>query len=130
MTCKDCIHYEACKYLYEIHGDGLSGDSYICDCFKDRSKFIELPCKVDKTIWVDLSAFASVPIDELLAYKVYYISVFRGGLFDDVKIVLRRGEHKLSFDNLEHFKYLIGRNLFFTKEEAEQALRERKNETR
>ena len=43
MTCKDCIHYEACKNLYEIHGDGLSGESHVCDYFADRSRFVELP---------------------------------------------------------------------------------------
>ena len=41
-NCKDCIHYEACKNLYEIHGDGLSGESHVCDYFADRSRFVEL----------------------------------------------------------------------------------------
>ena len=125
MTCKDCIHCEVCSQLL----DQIDNPTFTCAIFEDRSKFIELPCKVDKTIWVDLSAFDSVPIDGLLEYKVDYISVFRSSLFDDVKIVLRRGEHKLSFDNLEHFKYLIGRSLFFAKEEAEQALKARNNAT-
>ena len=43
MTCKDCIHFESCKNLYETHGEGLSGDSYVCDFFKDQSRFVELP---------------------------------------------------------------------------------------
>ena len=42
MACKDCIHFESCKNLYETHGEGLSGDSYVCDFFKDRSRFVEL----------------------------------------------------------------------------------------
>ena len=42
MTCKDCIHYEACKNLYEIHGDGLSGESHVCDYFADRSRFVDI----------------------------------------------------------------------------------------
>ena len=41
-NCKDCIHFESCKNLYETHGEGLSGDSYVCDFFKDRSRFVEL----------------------------------------------------------------------------------------
>lgn len=48
MTCKDCIHYEACKNLYEIHGDGLSGESHVCDYFADRSQFVELPFEQNK----------------------------------------------------------------------------------
>ena len=42
-TCKDCVHFEACKNIYEIHGDGLSEESYGCDQFSNRSRFIELP---------------------------------------------------------------------------------------
>lgn len=42
-SCKDCIHFESCKNLYETHGEGLSGDSYVCDFFKDQSRFVELP---------------------------------------------------------------------------------------
>lgn len=51
MACKDCIHFESCKNLYETHGEGLSGDSYVCDFFKDRSRFVELPCKLGDVIF-------------------------------------------------------------------------------
>ena len=40
MTCEDCIHFEVCCYVDR----GLP----ICDSFKDKSKFIELPCPIDK----------------------------------------------------------------------------------
>ena len=42
MTCKDCIYYDVC-------------DDYIltfCRGFKDKSRFIELPCKVGDTVYV------------------------------------------------------------------------------
>ncbi len=54
MTCKDCFHYDACtqkdsKYkMYDI----LGRRSYYfptaekCGSFKEKSKIIELPCKV------------------------------------------------------------------------------------
>lgn len=44
MTCKDCIHYEACSY----YGSNISWNELankvedIC-CFKDKSIFVELP---------------------------------------------------------------------------------------
>lgn len=49
MTCKDCVHYEACK-------EWCSGiDEYIdpegkenqepCKHFKDKTRFVELPCE-------------------------------------------------------------------------------------
>ena len=45
-TCKDCIHFEVCCYV----------DVFLpaCDSFKDKSKFIELPCAIgDYCIWHD-----------------------------------------------------------------------------
>lgn len=46
-SCKDCLHVEVCKY-----NDGVNtwstGD---CPRFKDKSKFIELPCKVGDTVY-------------------------------------------------------------------------------
>ena len=39
MTCKDCLHNEMC---YGTHTD----DSPTCCDFKDKSRYIELPCKV------------------------------------------------------------------------------------
>ena len=59
MTCKDCIHYDVC---YE-NRDGM--DIYalmqskevetFCNHFKDKSRYIELPCKVGDTAYIDLS---------------------------------------------------------------------------
>lgn len=41
-TCEDCIHYYVC---YE----GL--DRFVCSLFKDKSKFIELPCSIGDTVY-------------------------------------------------------------------------------
>ena len=55
-TCKDCIHYDVCKALsgftdkliksyekvFEKYGDAKEE----CEYFKDKSKLIELPCKI------------------------------------------------------------------------------------
>ena len=56
-TCKDCIHFESCKNLYETYGEGLSGDSYVCDFFKDRSRFVELPCNMGDTVYIALNGY-------------------------------------------------------------------------
>ena len=40
MTCEDCVHFEVCCYVDRFLP--------ICDSFKDKSKFIELPCPIDK----------------------------------------------------------------------------------
>ena len=50
MTCKDCIHYEACKSIYLSMGFAVGepqeqeGDP--CEHFADKSLYIKLPCKV------------------------------------------------------------------------------------
>lgn len=36
-TCKDCLHSEICPW---------DCDSVVCERFKDKSKFLELPCRM------------------------------------------------------------------------------------
>lgn len=56
-TCKDCIHGDVCK-AHVIEGVGIDFTTFEkliekngCNQFKDRSKFIELPCKVGDTVY-------------------------------------------------------------------------------
>ena len=44
MTCKDCLHNEMC---YGTHTD----DSPICCDYMDKSRYVELPCKVGDTVY-------------------------------------------------------------------------------
>lgn len=52
-TCADCIHYDACKDMY----DGIKADfddkRFIgcCEFFADKSRYIELPCAVGDTVY-------------------------------------------------------------------------------
>ena len=47
-TCKDCLHYDVCKAI-ENELDMIPRSQ--CGCFKDKSRFIELPCKVGDTVY-------------------------------------------------------------------------------
>ena len=47
-TCKDCLHDEACE-IYA--GDLGENGAEKCVCFKDRNRFVELPCKVGDTVY-------------------------------------------------------------------------------
>lgn len=61
MTCKDCLHYEACKgtyytakgcdniALYDFDGE-MYADSG-CEDFADRSKWMYWPCKVGDAVY-------------------------------------------------------------------------------
>lgn len=60
MTCKDCLHYEACKGTYFTFEPITNKDSfdsehyadvYDCSDFTDRSEWVHLPCKVGDTIY-------------------------------------------------------------------------------
>ena len=59
MTCKDCIHYDVCNkwdtWNDEFYTDGNSNKCYNYSKFKDKSRFIELPCKVVTGVSVRLS---------------------------------------------------------------------------
>lgn len=61
MTCKDCLHYEACKgtyytakgcdniALYDFDGE-MYADSG-CEDFSERSEWVHLPCKVGSIVY-------------------------------------------------------------------------------
>lgn len=46
MTCKDCYHYDICGFEW-CDDDALT----FCKDFKDKSRIIELPCNVGKTLY-------------------------------------------------------------------------------
>ncbi len=43
-TCRDCIHHEICVLL-------LQNTDAVCNGFADKSRYIELPCKVGDTVY-------------------------------------------------------------------------------
>lgn len=109
MTCKDCIHYDVCakkgRHFAKEYGKGHHAASYVegvewkCKCFIEKSRFIELPCKVGDTVYqVD-----SERIYESTVEKIIYDT--DGIAFDETA---------------------IGESVFLTKEEAEKALERRK----
>lgn len=49
-TCKDCIHYDVCQAL-EDNGQVSKIHPIQCGCFKDKSRFVELPCKVGDRVY-------------------------------------------------------------------------------
>lgn len=55
MTCKDCIHYELCN-VQAFNGFNKNfepeKDWKRCGVFKDKSKYIELPCEVGDKVYV------------------------------------------------------------------------------
>jgi hypothetical protein len=120
-TCKECIHYDICLIRDELSDDESKVVSVLeCEHFKDRSQFVELPCKAGDTI------FLIIESSDILEYKVFYISILCGEVYDEIEIVLDRNYHRIKYTK-GRFEYELGKTIFFTEEEAEQALKERED---
>lgn len=99
-SCKDCLHYEACESQVPKTFWDSETFYYHCKCFKDRNKFVELPCKVGDRV-----------------YQTDGIRIYENKI---ERIIF--GTNNIGFD-----KRLIGKSIFLTREEAEKALKESAN---
>ena len=129
-SCKDCVHVEVCREYVEglaaARGVRLSVkelDSVLecddCKHFKDRSQFVELPCKVGDTVY-----FNNVHLRYARVIAIYIDA--SGGMFDlDITTNIATATGYEHFINKDYTFEDIGRRLFLTREEAERALKER-----
>ena len=116
VTCKDCLHNHVCALWRAQEGQDAKSwsdsDDWDCDYFADKSRFVELPCKVGDAIY-NVDPSVTVPIES----KIYEIG-FRSGIL--TFRAARKGYFTLAFTEND-----IGKTVFFTREEAEAALAER-----
>ena len=127
-SCKDCVHVEVCGTFsilsedFEIASpERIASD---CNCFKDRSRFVELPCKVGDKVYLDNLHIKYADVIGI------YIDAF-GGVFDlriYTNIQLANGFGYKYFISKDYTFEDIGKRLFLTKESAEQAVKEREND--
>ena len=110
--CENCIYHPHCdEYPFDESG---------CDDFKDRSLFVELPCKVGDSLWCVYSPpYPANPADK----GKWYMGEFEVARF-------HYGVKGLSiemygFGTVAAEK--IGKTVFLSREEAEKALAERRN---
>lgn len=100
-SCNDCLHVKICQKTRIM--DPTHNYAIECNDFKDRSRFVELPCVGDKV-------YELCRINQFGDYKIVE-SEIRGFIVDT---------------NGTAFDYeLLGERFFLTHEEAEQALKER-----
>ena len=107
-SCKECLYGDVCFTVL---------DSMQCQHFKDRSRFVELPCKVGDTVYLLHNVY-----NNILAYSVSKILINSG----EPIIEIVEAERRIHFLHLPARE--LNKSLFFTKEQAEQALKERENE--
>jgi hypothetical protein len=134
-SCKDCVHADMCRFytkeLAKAKGITLGKDIFeyfssgdVCEDFKDRSRFVELPCKVGDSVYLDNLHIKYADVIGI------YIDAF-GGVFDlriYTNIQLANGFGYEYFISKDYTFEDIGKRIFLTKEEAEQALKEREND--
>ncbi len=115
-TCKDCIHYDVCPVWDEYFDEpAVEGNRGVCrnfDKFKDKSHFVELPCKVGTELYL------SDYIDKHHRLKEYKF------LGNRITVVIECWEFQTTCTRwLDDF----GKTIFLTKGEAEAKLKELQN---
>ena len=118
-TCKDCLHYEVCQFHNDEETKMTVNE---CMHFKDKSKFVELPCKVGDTVYICTCFgmwYAPHEIDKC-EMKVTRI------ILANNSIVFEAMKDKYNADTF--IQRQIGKTVFLTREEAEKALKEREQE--
>lgn len=112
MTCKDCIHYEACHDMYyeehaTRHFDPEKHNAEKeCGYFKDRSRFVELPCKIGDFVYF-------IKARRVMADIVSKFTIDKRGV-----MLQRVNGYNLGYTDQ------LGEKIFLTCEEAEKALKE------
>lgn len=104
MTCNDCIYYDVCDY----DGDVAVFPDRICGFFKDRSRFVELPCNMGDTVYIALNEY--------------------GVLKDTVKEFRITSKRIWIIPEKFGMDCLLENMAFLTREAAEQALKEREGQ--
>ena len=128
-TCKDCSHFDVCMlYLdsvYKKNGLNVSNFESLrniecddCAHFKDRSRFVELPCKAGTTVYTVSLKHGVVP------WGVYAICSTVNEWDAAPKITLLARSKKID-KSAKFSTSAVSTSVFFTHEEAERALKER-----
>lgn len=110
MTCKDCAGFQFCKDFLdrtEFNNEYVVEDSVesVCKNFKDKSKFIELPCTVGDVVYQLIA-------DDIRKTKIDNIEIY--------------AETKVFYTELEtvFFEWDYNISVFNTKEQAKTRLKE------
>lgn len=110
--CKNCIKADVCEIAKEFEKEPVDG-MYIegCEYFKDRARFVELPCNVGDTVYY-ITGLSRKYVKSAIVNEIVINSKGISELFVSNDTV--------NFENPFDVFYL-------TREEAEKALEEREN---
>lgn len=121
MTCKNCIHYDVCRTWnadFIEHRIDM-GDGCVCENFKNKSRYIETPCKVGDTVYTVVFHSKYINSANVVGFHLGKFPTLNGQ---------KRKEYLVCYSScyLRHIDIAqIGKTVFFTREAAEKALAER-----
>lgn len=112
MECKDCLYYRICSSLSEEYNLNFmfKTSAETCQDFKDKSKIIELPCKIGDTVYIITNTY----------YDVVQATV--------IGVWACEGSNAIITEYGSIYPDSWSKTVFLTREEAEQALREREQQ--
>ena len=145
MICKDCIHVEVCREYVtglaiargvELNETELEQVLVCDDCehCADRSRFVELPCKVGDTVWFILTDLDDIDLKDYTV-TAERCAINNGDIVTEIgtsgfwyQAIYDDGRTKTFNPSNDDFCEWdeLGKTVFLTREEAEQALKERK----
>ena len=122
MTCEDCLYYNFCANQYGDTDyfddeDIVSDVRQYCNQAEDKTKYIKLPCKVGDTVYFIKSAFsyAKAPMKgTVIGFKT-----FEKDLTLTFTVTMQGSLQTRHFTERD-----LEKTVFITQEEAEQALKE------
>ena len=117
MKCKTCINYDVCNK----HSANCDRGSDYCKMYKDRSKIIELPCKVGDVVYSyceELYRILPYFIDQII---ISYDSDSLNNEYVTFDGISSNASELLA--DMDFTVDEIGKTVFLTREEAETALK-------
>lgn len=133
-TCADCIHYESCcdwtsKDVIDMTSNAINeGVIEECKHFKDKSRFIELPCAVGDTVYC---VYYEKVIQGTVRLIRPFVSkddvVFKGNIICEIDSLFWDDGRKEEIELYVVFEkpYGMERVAYFIKEDAEAELKKK-----
>lgn len=136
MICKKCYHYDICKVIFEGLGryeascEIRKSPDFKCSEFKDKSLVIEMPCHFGEELFVVGSMCLSGCFEHLCNQRIKRLG--SENCCDDCSFLKETIVFKRVLDifllcsllDAENYDFVLGKTVFKTQEEAEQALKE------
>lgn len=117
--CENCYHNEMCQAMEDCSGlTRIPAD--FCDYYKDKSLIVELPCRVGDTVYYINKRF-HIALHTNSIYEATVVRIVITDKFTSAVIQIHNENGCTEIPDIKDF----GKTVFLSREEAENALKER-----